>query len=295
MTAVRLLDIDANETRMSVREWGTPGAPPLVLVAGTGLAAAIFEETETLLASEWHGYSVDRRGQGLSAKPEAGYEFSDLADDLAAVVQALGLRGAAGIGHSAGGTDMLLAAARDPGRWSRMAVIEPTVQDPRRPPALETDPPSWAESSERNRRRRAAFDSLDHALARFMTNPGFARCRRDRVRRYLEAALEPGEDGSWRLRCTPAIEGEMNRRIMQAMSHRYSPPDGREPPFDGLSALRLPVTVLTTGQSGDIYRAMARIAADVIPRARTAHLPDLGHIVPLESPETIAALAASLR
>jgi hypothetical protein len=40
---------------------------------------------------------------------------------------------------------------------------------------------------------------------------------------------------------------------------------------------------------------MARIAADVMPRARTAHLPDLGHIVPLESPETIAALAASLR
>jgi pimeloyl-ACP methyl ester carboxylesterase len=290
---VTLRTITANGLRISVRQWGLAGGKPLVLIPGGGLAAALFEDVEKALADRWRGYTIDRRGQGQSDKPADAYEWTDFASDLIGVAGELGLAGAIGIGHSAGGTDLLLAAARQPDHWARIAAIEPTVQDSRLPPEPETDPPSWREGFERSIRRRAVFDSLEHAVERFMTNPGFARCDAGRVRRYLEQALERGEDGTWRLLCTPAIEGSMNRRIMQAMNHRYRTPDG-EDPFVSLLGLAVPATILTTGHSGDIYRAMGKIAVEVIPGARHQHLPGLGHMVPLESPETVVALAHAL-
>jgi pimeloyl-ACP methyl ester carboxylesterase len=295
VTGPLIRHVEVNGLRLSLREWGTPGQPQIVLLAGTGLAAAIYAESERLLAPHWHGFTLDRRGQGLSDKPASGYEFHDFAADLIEVAATLGLAGAAGIGHSAGGTDLLLAAAADPTRWSGIAVIEPTVQDPRRPPLPETVPPSWHDSYDRMLRRRPGFASMEVAVERFCTNPGFARCGQALLLSYLFHALELAEDGLLRLRCSPQVEAQMNRSIMQAMQHRYTPPACRPDPFAALLRLAVPTTVVTTGHAGDVYREMARIALEVIPGATALHLPGLGHIVPLESPETIASLAGSLR
>jgi len=291
VTDIEIREVDAGGTRISVREWGRRDAPPLVLIAGTGLAGAIFADCERLLANDWHGYTVDPRGQGRSAKPSHGYEFADFAADLRSVAVALGLQGASGIGHSAGGTDLLLAAASDPARWAKLVVIEPTIQDPRRPALPETDPPGWAESYARALRRRPGFPSLDVASERFRTNPWFARCDPGRPRAYLAEALEPAEDGSWLLRCPPPIEGEMNRYIVQAMQHRY--PRGEV--FAPLLGLPHATCIVTMGESGEMYAAMARLALEVIPRAEHHHLPGFGHLLPLESPEATARLAGWLR
>ena len=48
-----------------------------------------------------------------------------------AVIEALDLSDIFGIGHSAGATDLLLAAKLLPARFSRLFVMEPTVMDPR--------------------------------------------------------------------------------------------------------------------------------------------------------------------
>ena len=47
------------------------------------------------------------------------------------MIEALGLSDIYGIGHSAGATDLLLAAKLLPRRFSRLFVMEPTVMDPR--------------------------------------------------------------------------------------------------------------------------------------------------------------------
>jgi len=53
-----------------------------------------------------HGYRCiahDRRGHGRSSQPWSGNEMDTYADDLSELFEALGLRGAAMIGHSMGG------------------------------------------------------------------------------------------------------------------------------------------------------------------------------------------------
>jgi non-heme chloroperoxidase len=70
-----------------------------------------------------HGYRViahDRRGHGRSAQPSEGSDFDRYADDLADLVQHLGLHDAVHIGHSAGGGEV----ARYVGRHGESRVAK---------------------------------------------------------------------------------------------------------------------------------------------------------------------------
>jgi non-heme chloroperoxidase len=62
-----------------------------------------------------HGYRViahDRRGHGRSTQTGDGHDMDHYADDLAAVVEHLDLRGAVHIGHSTGGGEVVRYIAR---------------------------------------------------------------------------------------------------------------------------------------------------------------------------------------
>ena len=78
-------------------------------------------------------YALDRRGHGDSHKPAADrYHFQDFAEDVCAADRgARPVTDIYGIGHSAGATDLLLAAKLLPDRFARLFVMEPTVMDPR--------------------------------------------------------------------------------------------------------------------------------------------------------------------
>ena len=112
---------------------GRAGTPPALLVHGTGFVAEVWDEIARELSSRYTVYGIDRRGHGASHKPAGDrYHFLDFASDVCAVVEALDLTDIFGIGHSAGATDLLLAATLMPARFSRLFVMEPTIMDPRR-------------------------------------------------------------------------------------------------------------------------------------------------------------------
>ena len=80
---------------------------PLVLVHGWPLSGASFEVNIPALAAA--GYRVvtyDRRGFGQSGKPETGYDYETLADDLSAVLEQLDLSDAVLLGFSMGGGEV---------------------------------------------------------------------------------------------------------------------------------------------------------------------------------------------
>ncbi len=82
-------------------------------------------------------YVLDVRGRGLSsASSTLDYSLDAQADDLLAFIEALGLSGAAVLGHSMGARIALRAARRDPqgGRIERIALADPPVSGPGRRP-----------------------------------------------------------------------------------------------------------------------------------------------------------------
>ena len=90
-------------TRIYYKDWGT--GPPIVFSHGWPLSADAWEDQMFYLASR--GYRCvahDRRGHGRSSQPWNGNDMDTYADDLAALVEALGLTNAVHVGHSTGGS-----------------------------------------------------------------------------------------------------------------------------------------------------------------------------------------------
>lgn len=92
------------------------GGVPVLLVHGYGMSSAGWEKLLPLFPAGYRLLAVDLRGFGGSDKPESGCGCADLADDLAAFLDAEGLAQAVVVGHSFGGLVAQHFAARHPHR-----------------------------------------------------------------------------------------------------------------------------------------------------------------------------------
>ena len=269
---------------IAMLQWGECGRPPALLVHGTGFVAAVWDEVARELASAYTVYALDRRGHGASHKPSS-YHFLDYADDVCRVVDALELREIYGIGHSAGATDLLLAAKLLPGRFTRLFVMEPTIMDPRaaRSGGLDEESSSRVQGA---LRRQAEFDSHDAVFSRYRAAPAFADWTETSLRAYARHGFAPLDDGRVRLCCTPEIESAMLRPIYEAMTQVYIG-DARGNPFGSLAEIDCPVCVATAAKSGPVYKVMARRAVSLIPQVSTMLFEGAGHCAAQEVPAAV--------
>ena len=92
-------------TPIHYNDWGS--GPPVVLIHGWPLDADMWEYQSVPLASQGlRVVTYDRRGFGRSGQPWTGYDYDTMADDLAAVMDKLDLKGATLVGYSMGGGEV---------------------------------------------------------------------------------------------------------------------------------------------------------------------------------------------
>jgi len=110
-------------TEIYYKDWGT--GQPVVFSHGWPLTADAFEDQMFYLAQR--GYrciAADRRGHGRSSQPWQGNDLDTYADDLAAVVKALGLTNVIHVGHSTGGGEVARYIGRHgTGRVAKAVLI----------------------------------------------------------------------------------------------------------------------------------------------------------------------------
>ena len=286
----RRFSIGSAEERIALVQWteGGRGKPPVVLLHGTGFVADIWDEVARDLASDYTVYALDRRGHGESHKPAADrYHFQDYAEDLCRVIVALDLRDIYGIGHSAGATDLMLAAKLLPDRFARLFAMEPTVMNPR---AMADASAALSEKGviavEGAKRRQAEFDSFDAAFTRLRAAPAFANWTEASLSAYIRHGFAPLENGRVRLRCMPETESAILRPIIEAMEQVYAG-DARGNPFVWLAEIGCPVRVATTEKSWPIYKEMASRAVSLIPDVSEWKFDGVDHCVAQEAPRLV--------
>ena len=92
-------------TQIYYKDWGT--GQPVVFSHGWPLNADAWEKQMVALAAlGYRCLAHDRRGHGRSSQPSGGNDMDTYADDLAAVMATLDLKGVTLIGHSAGGGEV---------------------------------------------------------------------------------------------------------------------------------------------------------------------------------------------
>ncbi len=114
--------VDDN-VRLEVLDWGGSGRP-IVLLAGGGDTAHVFDDFAPKLSGSGHIYGITRRGfgaSGFSAKDSGADRFGD---DVLAVMDALKLNKPVLVGHSIAGQELSSVGSRHPDRVAGLVYLE---------------------------------------------------------------------------------------------------------------------------------------------------------------------------
>ncbi|WP_424933503.1 alpha/beta fold hydrolase [Amaricoccus macauensis] len=134
---------------------GSSGGRPVVFVHGYGCNQAMWHQVAPVFEVDCKVVTYDLTGMGrsdLTAYDTRRYDTLDAhAEDLLAILEALGLDGALLVGHSVGATIALLAANRDPARVSGLVMVSPT--------------PSFLEDAEAGYHGGFTRDDIDQLIA----------------------------------------------------------------------------------------------------------------------------------
>ncbi|HTR96828.1 MAG TPA: alpha/beta fold hydrolase [Candidatus Acidoferrales bacterium] len=228
--------------------------PAVVLLHGRGLGRRMWQPQIEAFASGFRVIAYDLRGQGDSPSGTNAYSH---ADDLARLLDHLGLERAVLIGCSMGGG----------------AAINFAVQHPRRVRALIV-----AGSSLGGHRWSPAFAATLGSLARIAAEQGAAAATEAYLATPLFAGMRALPDGETRLRAI--VRPEDGARWNEPDLGRPLVPPARE----RLGAIAAPTLVIVGERDVEDMQAIAEILGREIAGARTVKLAGLGHLPSLEDP-----------
>jgi len=96
----------------------------LVLLAGLGNTAHVYDDIAPKLAAKHHVFGITRRGFGASSSPSSGYTADRLRDDVVEVLDALKIVRPALVGHSIAGEELSSVGTRYPGRVAGLVFLD---------------------------------------------------------------------------------------------------------------------------------------------------------------------------
>lgn len=108
------------------------GGPTLILLHGLSANGSCWAAIARTLASENDTIMPDLRGHGKSSAPDHGYSYEDHADDVAGLINSLGIPAPVLIGHSMGGLVAAVVASLYPGLVRAVILADPTFLEPER-------------------------------------------------------------------------------------------------------------------------------------------------------------------
>ena len=272
--------VAANGIEIEYEREGDPSAPALLFIMGLGAQLCAwdddfihsfvergfqtvrFDNRDTGLSTKWPSGEITSLGplimaaiQGQSFTPP--YELIDMADDAAALLEALAIPACHVVGASMGGMIAQLLALRAPGRVLSLTSIMSTTNERNLPPP---EPQAMA----------ALFAPV-------------GKSRDERITRLVETFRAIGSPA-------PLFdEARMHARVSRAYDRSFHPAGiGRQllailatpGRAAALTGLRVPALVIHGDRDPLVPLACGQATAAAIPYARLLVLPGMGHDLP---------------
>ena len=200
------LEVAVRGGRLYLGAWGPPDGPVVVAVHGITASHVFWSLVgERLAADGVRLLAPDLRGRGLSAELPGPSSIAQHAEDVVAVLDAVGVERALLVGHSMGGFVVAVAAARHPDRVSASVLVDggPPLTGPL-PPDTDVETVLHAIIGPSLDRLRQTFGSRDDYRAFWRSHPAFADVPADLVDAYADHDLVAADGGGWRSRVVEA-------------------------------------------------------------------------------------------
>jgi 3-oxoadipate enol-lactonase len=234
---------------------GPDGAPVVMLSHSLGASMAMWAPQLPELEPHFRVLRYDTRGHGASDAPQGRYRLDQLADDAAALLDALGIDTVHFVGLSMGGMIAQGVALAHPGRVARLCLCSTSAFIP------EVAQPIVQERID-TATKEGLQALVDGTLARWFT-PGFLKARPsavEAVRRQFLATPVAGYVG-----CSEAI-----RRL------NY---------LDRLTAVRQPTLIMVGEDDPGTPLAASQAIHERIAGSKLVVIPKMLHLTNIEVPE----------
>jgi pimeloyl-ACP methyl ester carboxylesterase len=278
--------------RYHVRQWGTPGATPLVLAHGWMDVAAswqfmvdafseAFVQQRPIIAMDWRGY-------GLTESPATdSYWFPDYLADLDALLdqlypdQPIDL-----VGHSMGGNVVMMYAGTRPERIRRLINLEGFGMPATRPAQAPSRMAQWLDELKAQRGGdndlKPYADAAGVAARLMKTNH---RLPADKAQWLAQHWARPGSDGRWR------ILGDAAHKVVNPYLFRV------DEALEMYRRIAAPVLVVEAADDslGQWWKGRYTLAEfherlKTVPVLEKAVVPDAGHMLHHDQPLSLAKI-----
>jgi pimeloyl-ACP methyl ester carboxylesterase len=262
--------ITLNGLRFHYLDWGSEGAPPLLLLHGFTGHAQHWGYVAGELRSRFHVLALDQRGHGDSEWAPV-YGSGPMVDDLAAFVDTLGLDELSLVGMSMGGINALLYTATHGDRVARLVLgdIGPEVA---------------TVGIERIRQQvasRDTFESIDDAYE--FQREGNPRATPWALRERVEHNLLELPDGTLTWKYDRALRDGSASRVDTA----------RDEQWERWREIAVPTLVVRGAESDILSPEIAQRMIDEQPNAELVTIEDAGHTLTLDQPEAFVAVVGA--
>ncbi|WP_216897671.1 alpha/beta fold hydrolase [Nocardia alni] len=270
--------VDADGVRLHAVEGGDPSGPAVVLLAGFPQTWWAWRKVMPNLASRFHVIAIDLPGQGHSERPEGSYDTHTVAAKIHAAVQALGVSTYWLVAHDIGAWVAFSLALDYENRLHGLALLDAGIPGVTLPETIPTDPDrAW-------KTWHFAFH-----LVPGLPETLLAGREREYVGWFLTAkTLDPATFDDAELdHYAAAISVDDGLRACLAY-YRHAAESARKN-HEALAEQHLTVPVLGISSS---HGSIPDMAASISPWAENTSgviVPDAGHFIPDEQPETVAA------
>jgi pimeloyl-ACP methyl ester carboxylesterase len=240
---------------------------PLVLVHGSWIDHHTWDRVVPLLAESFRVLTYDRRGHSQSERPAAQGSTREDVDDLAALIETLGLAPAHIVGHSFGGSIALRLAGERPDLFRNLIVHEPPLFD------LLADEPGGQEIL---RAIKPGIDAVVELLEAGEMEGG--------VRAFVEIIFG---SGMWE-QLPPEVKHMVIFNAPTFLDERRDP-ESLSINLDRLRRFPHPA-LLTLGEQGPpFFKPIVEKIASVLPQAERKTFAGVGHEPEQDNPEFYAA------